>query len=323
MTGEQFKRILGFRSDNNLVYVSLRAEIKAYMDSNGIRNKTEAGEDKWATLKAWVLGHRFVRPALNKYLFQSDEKTKENVRILNTAIHNLCLSCSKSLQSSQRSLEQSLLVLGNNLFFTTTDSTTGPRPTAPTTTVSPIAVPPTAVPTTPPTATPTTPPTTAPPTPTTVAPLETKTVLPPAPTSTSAIRGRTIRVRLCDPEMFQEVENYTPWTGNAALRTYSVIPGDSSYSELRRACLKHIPEGRSLDEILGAASDSPEPREVLTLSDDEEVEAWLAETAHVQQLRVLAILAKRPKTLFSLVSVQLIGLKGGSERRRYGKRLLS
>ena len=57
MTGEQFKRILGFRSDNILVYVSLSAEIKAYMDSNGIRNKMEAGEDKWATLKAWVLGH--------------------------------------------------------------------------------------------------------------------------------------------------------------------------------------------------------------------------------------------------------------------------
>ena len=123
--------------------------------------------------------------------------------------------------------------------------------------------------------------------------------------------------------MFQEVENYTPWSGNAVLRTYSVIPGDSSNSELRRTCLKHIPEGRSLDEILGAGSNSPEPREVLTLFDDEEIEAWLAEMAHVQQLRVLAILSKRPKTMFSLVSVQLIGLKGGSERRRYGKRLLS
>ena len=83
-------------------------------------------------------------------------------------------------------------------------------------------------------------------------------------------------MRLADPQMFQEVKNYTSWTGNAALRTYSVIPGDSSYSELRHACLKYIPEGRCLDEILGAASNSPEPCEVITFSDDEDVEAWLA-----------------------------------------------
>ena len=67
---------------------------------------------------------------------------------------------------------------------------------------------------------------------------------------------------------------------------------DPSYVELARACRKYIPEHRLLHEIHGTTGTSLEDSEVVTLTEDEEVEAWLLDTVHVHPLQVLAILKK-------------------------------
>ena len=76
----EFKEVLGFHQDNNRVYIKLRTEIKTYMESHGIRNKTEASNAKWSDLKVWVLEHRYLRPTVERCLREVSKRIARTSR---------------------------------------------------------------------------------------------------------------------------------------------------------------------------------------------------------------------------------------------------
>ena len=194
----------------------------------------------------------------------------------------------------------------------TPPQTTGLSTTAPSTPLPPTAPGTPPPPTAPSTPSPPTAPSTPPPPPSTRATAETEVVPPPAVIfSTVKTECRTIRVSLCDSDEYQEAAGDSPWSGNGVIRIYSAFLQDSSYSELMRACGKHIPKGRSLQEILAATGNPVEDSDVVTLTDDEEVKAWLVDTVGVQPLRVLSLLARKPRPPPILVSTQPASLMGG------------
>ena len=113
-----------------------------------------------------------------------------------------------------------------------------------------------------------------------------------SPVQTAETIHRTIRIALCDPD--QCPESGPPSLGEGIVRNYcATLIGDryQLLASLLMACRKHIPAGRALREIRGGTGSQGED---VSLSDNEEVEAWLSDTRSVQPLRVLAVLREVP-----------------------------
>ena len=91
MSNADFKIIFGFGKSNHRTYDSLRKRIQAYMNSNGIINKTQAGDDKWSKLLDWVIGHPYI-----SQVQQRVQKEHLDGKVAQKAVHFLCLSCSRN-----------------------------------------------------------------------------------------------------------------------------------------------------------------------------------------------------------------------------------
>lgn len=187
-------------------------------------------------------------------------------------MHFLCLSCSKGISATQQNLSTQLVTEDEG------EDTAAPAAATATSTISP-----------------TTPPTTPP----TTVPTETEVVTTPATTTAAAPsnteRRRTIRVSLCDLYEYDGTggQANSLCTGTGISKIYGAFLAERSYSELVRVCNKYITDEMVLVEILGATDGLGGNSEIVTLGDDEEVEAWLEDTVDVRPLRVLAIYRKR------------------------------
>jgi len=286
---EWFKKILSFGRKNNRIYERLRGEIKCYMEAHGIANRTQAGETAWGAVVDWVLAHQSTRPARERYQSKGVEGRKE----LRQAAHFLCLSCAKSITAS-RAADQGVKEGGQ--------PSTSPSPT---TAQTPPAAVPTAVPMAAAAQTPYHSPVSVRQNdeivhPATATATTTSLFVPPS-VPTGEKGGRSIRVCLCDPE---GNTGRSPWSGKGIVEVRSAMLTEQTYLELERVCKKYVPEGRFLQEILGATGNPAESSDIVALTDDEEVQAWLLDTEEVRPLRVLAILNRGSTPGPTSVSIQ-------------------
>ena len=187
------------------------------------------------------------------------DKGQDGAKEIREAVHFLCLSCVKSIYASQRVLERSLERAADDRHpTTTTGDTAAPAPPPVVTEDAPAPV---------------------------------------VSTEKEVVRGRSIRVSLCDPDLYPEANTQSyPWSGDGIIKTSAAMLTEPSYQDLARACGKYLPAGRCLQEIRGAIGTPAESSETITLADDEEVVAWLLDTPDVHPLRVLAILKEATST---------------------------
>ena len=80
------------------------------------------------------------------------------------------------------------------------------------------------------------------------------------------------------------------WVGPAVVeRYYYCLRGDLS-KDLKRACLKHLPEGRKIQRVLGESTNPLNSDiEFVRLSDAEEVQMWVAD--NVEPLKVVVVVS--------------------------------
>ena len=89
---------------------------------------------------------------------------------------------------------------------------------------------------------------------------------------------------LCDSELYQEGGPISPWLGNGVTKTYGALLRDFSFSGLMRVCEKNLSPGQSLHLMFGATTPLPSKSEVVTLGDNEEMEAWMLDTVSINPL---------------------------------------
>ena len=78
---------------------------------------------------------------------------------------------------------------------------------------------------------------------------------------------------LCESELYQEGGPISPWLDNGVTKTYGALLRDFSFSGLVRVCEKYLSLEQSLHLMFGATTPLPSKSKVVTLWDDEEVEA--------------------------------------------------
>src|SRR5947209_11109843 len=86
-----FKNILGFNSNNNMLYRKLRSQIKERLDQLKIIDRSATGDANWDMLISWVLenplmAHLELEAGDGNGFEENEEKYRE-------AVHFLCMSC--------------------------------------------------------------------------------------------------------------------------------------------------------------------------------------------------------------------------------------